>query len=48
MQFNSPLLDGGRGQVAAPSPTVIEPFEFSGQGGEAAPRHTDLEALMGA
>ena len=50
VQFSSPLLDGGGGggQVAAPPPAVVEPFEFSGQGGEAAPRHTDLAALMGA
>ena len=50
VQFSSPLLDGGEGggQVAAPPPAVVEPFEFSGQGGEAAPRHTDLAALMGA
>ena len=41
VQFSSPLLDGGGGQVAAPPPSVIEPFEFSGKGGEAAPRHTD-------
>ena len=47
VQFSSPLLDGGGGQVAAPPPSVIEPFEFSGKGGEAAPRHTDLSALMG-
>ena len=50
VQFSSPLLDGGGGggQVAASPPAVVEPFEFSGQGGEAAPRHTDLAALMGA
>lgn len=49
VQFSSPLLDGGEGggQVAAPPPALVEPFEFSGQGGEAAPRHTDLAALMG-
>lgn len=46
VQFSSPLLDGG-GQTTAPPPAVVEPFEFSGQGGEAAPRHTDLAALMG-
>jgi hypothetical protein len=48
VQFSSPLLDGGGGHVAASPPAVVEPFEFSGQGGEAAPRHTDLAALMGA
>lgn len=50
VQFSSPLLDGGEGggHVASPPPAVVEPFEFSGQGGEAAPRHTDLAALMGA
>ena len=49
VQFSSPLLDGGEGgHVAAPPSAVVEPFEFSGQGGEAAPRHTDLAALMGA
>ena len=47
VQFSSPLLDGG-GSVAVSPPAVVEPFEFSGKGGEAPPRHTDLSALMGA
>ena len=47
VEFSSPLLDG-EGSVAVSPPAVVEPFEFSGKGGEAPPRHTDLSALMGA
>lgn len=47
VQFSSPLLDGVNAGGRSHS-DVIEPFEFGGKGGgEAAPRHTDLTALIG-